>query len=165
MKRDLIRFGLFLLVSPLSLSQPFGQLRPLELGERSQTASQGAPAVVRLEDLVRLALERSPELQAARHGVDVMQSRISPARTLPDPEVAFGQMNEGNIIPFTNLGNFDFSEIYLGFTQTFPFPGKLGLRGKVADMEAKVEMSRYRSATKSPVRSSSEEMRIPKSAR
>ena len=101
---------------------------------------------IRLQDLVREALERNPEIRAAQRSVDAARSRVSPAGALPDPEVMFGQMNEGNILPFTTLGDPDagFSEVYAGFNQEFPYPGKRALRRKVAGLEASAEESRYR---------------------
>src|SRR5213594_441869 len=97
---------------------------------------------VALGDLVRLALERSPELAGARRAIDVLSSKVSPAGALPDPELMFGQMNEGNLVPFQTLGRRDFSEVYIGFTQEFPFPGKRPLRRKVAELEVQAEESR-----------------------
>ena len=101
---------------------------------------------MRLEDLVREALDRNPEIRAAGRAVDAARSRVSPAGALPDPEMMFGQMNEGNILPFTTLGDPDagFSEVYAGFNQEFPYPGKRALRRKVAGLEASAEESRYR---------------------
>jgi cobalt-zinc-cadmium efflux system outer membrane protein len=100
----------------------------------------------RLEDLIRLTLERNPELAAARRAIDVSRSKAAPAGALPDPELMFGQSNEGNIVPFTTLGDPEsgFSEIYVGVTQEIPFPGKRGLRGGIAEAEVKVEESRYK---------------------
>ncbi len=54
--------------------------------EKTQPGSQNSE-VVRLEDLIRLALERSPELAAAKRAVDVAHSRVEPAGALPDPEL------------------------------------------------------------------------------
>ncbi|HEY3132316.1 MAG TPA: TolC family protein [Acidobacteriota bacterium] len=133
-----------LILSAASLS---GRAQSPARGEElAKATSQVELANVHVRDLVRLALEHNPELQAARRSIDVIQSKISPARTLPEPEIMFGQSNEGSIVPFTTLGDSDagFSEIYLGFSQEFPFPGKLTLKGKIEDMEARAEIARYK---------------------
>jgi len=111
--------------------------------EKTQPGSQNSE-VVRLEDLIRLALERSPELAAAKRAVDVAHSRVEPAGALPDPELMFGQMNEGSPVPFSTLGEAGFSEVFVGFTQEFPFPGKRPLRRKVAEIDAQAEESRFK---------------------
>src|SRR6266704_7120774 len=79
---------------------------------------------MRLEDLVREALDRNPEIRAAGRAVDAARSRVSPAGALPDPEMMFGQMNEGNILPFTTLGDPDagFSEVYAASTRNSRIP-------------------------------------------
>lgn len=137
----------FLFVFAFAASAPVQARMPRE-AQIGQSGPDRTTDSVPLQDLVRLALARNPELRAAARNVDVMRSKVSPAKTLPDPEVMFGQMNEGSIVPFTTLGEpaAGFSEVYLGFNQEFPFPGKLALKGKVADMEARAEVSRYRSA-------------------
>lgn len=144
MKRKLVCSGVLwvFIFSVVSAQVPSAQqTQPA----RPPLASPGPSA--ELENLVRLALERNPELEAARRGFDVVRSKISPAGALPDPELMFGQMNEDSLAPFTTLGDPEhgFSEVYVGLTQEFPFPGKRGLRRKVADMEAQAEASRYKS--------------------
>lgn len=53
--------------------------------------------------------------------------------------IEFGQMNVGNIVPFTTLGQEEMSEVYVGFRQDFPFFGKRTLRTRVAEKEAGAE--------------------------
>ena len=118
------------------------------LGQVKLSLSENPLPAIRLAELISLALERNPELRAAQRGIDVMRSKIGPAGALPDPELMVGQMNEGSIVPFTTLGEPDagFSEVYVGVNQEIPFPGKLRLKGKVAEMEAKGEEARYKDA-------------------
>lgn len=140
MRRNLVCVGLMFF---FALSSTWNGL-----GQTKQSESEKALPAVHLDELVSLALERNPELRAAQRGIDVMRSKIGPAGALPDPELMVGQMNEGSIVPFTTLGEPDagFSEIYVGVNQEVPFPGKLRLKGKVAEMEAKGEESRYKDA-------------------
>ena len=129
--------------SSITAWHAYGQTS-LPAAQATRSDSRVKAETVHLKDLISLALERNPELQAARRAIDAMRSKVSPAGALPDPELIFGQMNEGNIIPFTTLGEGGFSEVYLGFNQELPFPGKLRLKEKAAEMEAKAEESRYK---------------------
>jgi outer membrane protein TolC len=106
-------------------------------------AGQAPPAQLTLDGLIQEALRRNPEIRAVMREVDAKRARVPQAGALPDPIVMFGQNNEGNIVPFTTLGKFDFSEVYLGFTQDFPFFGKRGLRERVANSEAEAEWWEY----------------------
>jgi outer membrane protein TolC len=138
MRTDRTASGLIAAVWSVSLA--LGQ--PMLQNPNAPPSPQGPN--VALGDLVRLALERSPELAGARRAIDVLASKVAPAGALPDPELMFGQMNEGNPIPFQTLGTNGFSEVYIGFTQEFPFPGKRPLRQKVAELEAQAEESRFK---------------------
>lgn len=106
-------------------------------------ADQAPPAQLTLAWLMQEALRRNPEIRAEMREVDARRARIPQAGALPDPIVMFGQNNEGNIVPFTTLGKFDFSEAYLGFTQEFPLFGKRGLREQVASSEAEAQWWEY----------------------
>jgi len=99
-------------------------------------AAEEPPAEVSLPDLVREALERNPEVQMARRMVEARRARIPQAGALPDPMLMYGVMNEGRPVPFQTLGTSGFSEVYVGVSQEIPYPGKRGLREKVAGEEA-----------------------------
>lgn len=102
-----------------------------------------ATSLVTIDQLVEEALGQNPEIRAARREVDMKRARIPQAGALPDPTVNFGQMNVGNLIPFTTLGEEGFSEIYVGFSQEFPFYGERGLRERIAASEAEAEWWTY----------------------
>jgi outer membrane protein TolC len=85
-----------------------------------------------LGELIQEALARNPELQMIAHRIEARRARIPQAGALPDPMLMYGVMNEGNPLPFQSLGKADFSEFYLGVLQEIPYPGKRGLREKVA---------------------------------
>lgn len=110
--------------------------------ENIQQQAITAPLVT-IDQLVGEALEQNPEIRAARRDVDMKRARIPQAGALPDPTVNFGQMNVGNLIPFTTLGEEGFSEIYVGFSQGLPFYGKRGLRERIAASEAEAEWWTY----------------------
>jgi len=101
----------------------------------SQAAAMPPPEVS-LPDLVREALVRNPEVQMARRMVEARRARVPQAGALPDPMLMYGVMNEGRPVPFQTLGTAGFSEVYVGVSQEIPYPGKRGLREKVAGEEA-----------------------------
>jgi len=112
------------------------------------SASQAPPAQLTLAWLMQEALQRNPEIRAEMREVDAKRARAPQVGALPDPIVMFGQNNEGNFVPFTTLGKFDFSEVYMGFTQEFPLFGKRGLREQVASSEADAQWWEYDFARK-----------------
>jgi outer membrane protein, heavy metal efflux system len=90
-----------------------------------------------LEQLIDEALKNNPEILAARERWRAAQARPSQVRTLPDPEISFSQRNIGS--DYTTLGKEDMSQAGGSFVQKIPFPGKLALRGEVAEKEAERE--------------------------
>ncbi len=96
-----------------------------------------------LEALIAEAEERNPELRAAAEELRAARLRVRPTGALPDPVINFGQMNVGNVVPFTTLGEEGFSEIYIGVSQEFPYHGKRKLRETVSQKEADAEFWNY----------------------
>lgn len=99
-------------------------------------AAQAPPKESSLPDLVREALDRSPEIQMAALIVEAKRARVPQAAALPDPTLMLGVTNEGRPIPFQTLGEAGFSEAYLGISQDLPFAGKRRLRREVAQEQA-----------------------------
>ena len=58
------------------------------------------------------------------------------ATTLPDPKFTYQQLSVGSPKPFAGYTNSDFAYIGIGASQELPYPGKLRLRGQVADRDA-----------------------------
>lgn len=106
-------------------------------------AQEPPPAEVSLPELVREALERNPEVQMAARMVEAKRARIPQAGALPDPMLMYGVVNDGRPVPFQTLGERDFSEVYVGISQDFPYPGKRGLRREGAREEAAAEEANY----------------------
>src|SRR5215475_16216509 len=129
-------------------SRPASAQEPTVPGDPLSGASQAPPAQLTLDWLMQEALRRNPEIRAGMREVDAKRARVPQAGALPDPIVMFGQNNEGNLVPFTTLGKFDFCEVYLGFTQEFPLFGKRGLRERVAGSEADAQWWEYDFARK-----------------
>jgi outer membrane protein TolC len=84
--------------------------------------------VVRLEQLIETALRTNPALHAAYLRAEAMATQRLQARTLPDPTA--GIMYQPR-----------FAMAEWRFEQMFPFPGKLRLRGEVAELGAEVAES------------------------
>lgn len=92
-----------------------------------------------VDSLVTLALEMNPAVHAAERGVDAARARIGPAGALPDPMLRVGIMN----FPITEPGFDDFMTMKtLGVGQRLPFPGKLALAGRAAELELQAARAR-----------------------
>ncbi len=101
-----------------------------------------AENLVRLQDLVREALDRNPEIQAARRVVEAKQARIPQSRAWPDPRVSVSY--GGNLLPpFTLMNGDPSSTRQFMAEQEIPFPGKTRLRGEIASREADAELLAY----------------------
>jgi len=110
---------------------------------RAQSAS--APAPTKLVDLLAEAEKNNPQIQAARHGWQSAKQMSTQVATLPDPQVVLQQMNVGSPRPFAGYTNSDFAYIGLGFSQDLPYPGKLRLRGEIAQKDADATQQKYES--------------------
>ncbi|MEN6484740.1 MAG: TolC family protein [Syntrophobacteraceae bacterium] len=108
-------------------------VRPGPAGERDAN-NPGALPSVSLNALIEEALSRNPQIQAAQDNAEAKRYKVQPAGTLPGPTVSFQTM--GNIIPPTLQSGDPSSGRYYGIEQEIPFPGKLGLKKKMATQEA-----------------------------
>lgn len=89
---------------------------------------------LRLEDLIREALERSPDIRMAEAQARASEERISQEGSLPDPMFSTGYQNGG-----TNgytFGESPDSWWTFSLSQTLPFPGKRSLQREAASHEA-----------------------------
>ena len=98
-----------------------------------QPAAEGH-ADATLASLIQLANTANPAIAAARYRVAAAQARIRPAGTRPDPMLMLGVIN----VPVKSLSftDEDMTMKMVGIEQSLPYPGKLGLRRKVAELEA-----------------------------
>lgn len=88
-----------------------------------------------LQQLIDEALKNNHEILAAEAKINASKFRIPQAKSLPDPMLMFGYQNEG----FRKLYNFSDSpdsQWMFSASQTFPFPGKLSLKGEMASWDA-----------------------------
>jgi len=110
---------------------------------RAQNASAGEPTI--LADLLTEAERNNPQVQAVRHGWQSAKQVPTQVAPLPDPQVVLQQMNVGSPRPFAGYTNSDFAYIGVGFSQDLPYPGKLRLRGEIAQKDADVTQQKYES--------------------
>ncbi len=102
-------------------------------------AASTESGMVRLDQLKMQMLQSNPELQAARERWEAMQKRLGQERALPDPAVRLGWSSAGSPMPGYGLGSEPTANIGIEVSQMFPFPGKRGLKGSIADREARAE--------------------------
>ena len=98
---------------------------------------------LRLEDLVREALARNPEILAAQKRYEALRQRPSQASSLPDPTLSLSYNSSGNPLPFQGLGKEPNANAGVMVSQELPFPGKRKLRGEIAASEAGAEFDQY----------------------
>ena len=79
--------------------------------------------------LIDELLAANPEVKAARERWEAARAIVPQVQTLPDPRLQFGYQRMPMLPPAVQ------GPIY-GFGQEIPFPGKLRLRGEVAQREA-----------------------------
>src|SRR5262249_54696375 len=97
----------------------------------SIAATAQSQDTVTLDQLINELMKNNPSLQAAQARYLAARARPSQVRTLPDPLISFvTRNNTGNPIPFTRLGDDEFSSFGFMWEQEFPYPGKLDIAGK-----------------------------------
>ena len=100
-------------------------------GESVAAGPDPSPGVLELAPLIREALDRNPEVRAAREQVHAMQERVPQATALDDPEVKIQLWNIPESLDLTKTQR----TIY-GLAQRFPFPGILSQQEQIAVREA-----------------------------
>ncbi len=84
-----------------------------------------------LDALLDAVAQRNPRLRAMTASAAAAGARVAEASTLPDPVLQFGVMNVG--LPNLNADMPSSMAPSIQLMQMVPFPGKLGLRGDIAD--------------------------------
>ena len=105
---------------------------------QAQSGAAGSPTL-RLGDVYRTLDSANPRIAAAGALARAAQARIAPARRPPDPQLQFGLMNRS--LPGFGLSD-PLGMNQLQLMQMIPFPGKLGLAGRVASERAAAERAR-----------------------
>jgi len=105
------------------------------------TASHANAQELTLPQLIDEALSNSPELRASQFRKSAAEYRIPQASALPDPAFSFGYQNEG-FRKYT-YGQSSDAQWMFSASQTFLFPGKLGLKGEMAAKESESIHANY----------------------
>ncbi len=106
-------------------------------GDNKEFAPEGNKESTSLKSLVDEALSNNPEIKAARARWEASTKRPSQVSSLPNPTIGVSYTNVS--FDKLTLGKDDFSQVGVSASQEFPFPGKLSLKGKIAEEEANVE--------------------------
>jgi len=93
-----------------------------------QPALAADEARLSLPALIEEMAARSPEIKSARARWEAAKAVVPQVQTLPDPKLQFGYQR----MPMTD----PLQGAMYGFGQEIPFPGKLKLKGEVAQREA-----------------------------
>lgn len=101
------------------------------------TAPSSAPTP--LSALLTEANANNPQISAAEHGWQAAKEVPRQLSTLPDPTFTYQQFSVGSPKPFAGYTNSDFAYIGIGASQELPYPGKLRLRGEVAQRAVDVK--------------------------
>jgi cobalt-zinc-cadmium efflux system outer membrane protein len=105
------------------------------------SAQDAAAAPTALSQLLVEAIANNPQVSAADHAWKAATHVARQVTTLPDPKFTVQQFSVGSPKPFAGYTNSDFAYIGIGASQELPYPGKLALRGKVAEGEADVQQA------------------------
>lgn len=104
----------------------------IQLG--AQEAGPAPGQGVTLDQLVRLALEHSPELRAAQAGVDAAAGRAVQSRLWSNPELEL----KAEEWPVGGGRGFADAKQTVGVAQTVPFPGKKSMERRIGGAEVKL---------------------------
>ena len=102
-----------------------------------ESSKSNEKKIVTLDELIQDVGKSNPGIKAAQETASAKKSLILPAKTLPDPNITFWHM--GGLFPTRLMVGDPSSARTYGIEQEIPFPGKLGLKGQVASMEAEAE--------------------------
>lgn len=113
---------------------------PQEVGGQSNDAldhvEQGGGAPTSLAILIEEAERGDPAIRSAETAASAAALAAPQVASLPDAQVTLQQFSVGSPRPFAGYTNSDFAYIGAGISQQLPYPGKLKLRGEVADRDA-----------------------------
>jgi outer membrane protein TolC len=101
------------------------------LGSAPLAAQAPVEAPLDLEGCIAEALESNPRVLQWRSEHRAALARVNAARAFPQPTVAYDSDLQPNLFHFGQSG-----ESYLGLVQAIEFPGKRGVRGRIATAEA-----------------------------
>ncbi len=137
-----VAFGLAMLVYA-SISPNLSAAPQASRGQKQESPAQtsdqmqhqtGTPTP--LATLIEEAKKNDPAILAAERAAKAATYVAPQVSSLPDPQFTVQHFSVGSPRPFAGYTNSDFAYIGIGASQQLPYPGKLKLRGKLADREA-----------------------------
>lgn len=84
---------------------------------------------------VSIGLSKNPGLTQILKRYEALKEVPSQVKSLPDPIVSIGLINFPT--DTFNISQEPMTNVQVGFSQSFPYPGKLDLKGEAAEFEAK----------------------------
>jgi outer membrane protein, heavy metal efflux system len=92
-----------------------------------------------LAQLIAEAEANNSQISAADHSWKAASHVAQQVTALPDPQFTVQQFSVGSPKPFAGFSNSDFAYIGFAASQDLPYPGKLRLKGDVANREADMQ--------------------------
>ncbi|MBE9504015.1 MAG: TolC family protein [Proteobacteria bacterium] len=89
--------------------------------------------VILLENIIDEALKNNPQLHATEDHIAALDQKAGQASSLPNPMLSFGLMNVP--VDTFDLDQEAMTQKTIGIMQSFPFPGKRGLKKEIAEMD------------------------------
>ncbi|MEH6711710.1 MAG: TolC family protein [Paraglaciecola polaris] len=110
-------------------------LSPHLAAKQLNKSSYSGYGVLTEQNAIILALENNPNLAQMQARYEAMKSLPSQVGTLPDPILSLGAVN----FPTDSFERSQegMTQLQIGFSQAFPFPGKLDLKEEAAKFNAK----------------------------
>ena len=105
------------------------------------STAEAAPPVISLGQIMQVARDNNPDIQAARQAWRVRQFEVRPAGTWANPTFTFVDEN----FPSGNEGAPTEKIRHYRIEQSVPFPGKLSLEGQMKYHESLIAEANYRS--------------------
>lgn len=108
------------------------------LGALAGVSSLAAQGPTPLPVLLEEAATSNPDILAAQHAWRAATYVKQQVTTLPNPQLTLQEFSVGSPRPFAGFTNSNFAYVGVGASQELPYPGKLRLKGEVAEDTAKL---------------------------
>jgi outer membrane protein TolC len=104
-------------------------------------AGNASAGELTLQDVIRKAVEKNPEMYLEHARAEALNYRVPRVQSFPDPVISVGYQNEG--YEKYSYGEAPDAQWMFTISQSFPFPGKLPLKGDIAGKEAESAEKTY----------------------
>ncbi len=107
----------------------------------SAQGTHDAPLPTSLATLVDEAEANNSQIASVEDAWKASTHVAQQANALPDPQLTFQSFSVGSPKPLAGFSNSEFAYVSFGASQDLPYPGKLKLRGEVAQRESATQMA------------------------